>query len=470
MDLTKETLSIIAGSNPGNFGVYQMEGGRIVQILQSPGLEELVGMEEKEYRACVGYDAAAIVAESDRPVLNKRLSRILREGGDAELDFRVQHKTKGSIWLHARARIIGKMDGVPVIMAVFMDSGAESVELEVLLGNAATQVYVVDIRTYEVLYANEQLKTFWQDMDFSGHTCFHMVNGRKEPCPWCMLPKMKHGNYFQKELYSETTQTWYNALCRPMDWHGHEAAAIYIFDITEEKERRRVLESDKKSLETIVENIPVGVGVSLVKDQSVEVVAVNTRMSEAFGIKREDFDFADPGIMKKVHSGDAQELIRVMRMCAIPGTDEVLDYRFRRSDDAGYRWYRQMVRTIRTEDGVMAFTCLTDVTAEKKAEAEMRTNRLLYQVAASAGKMVIWEYDPVTRRIRMMFNSAYTREVCLRLGIPEVIENGPESLADMIAGEDRSAFWICTAISKAAARKPPAPSASIRRRNRCFGR
>ncbi len=76
--------------------------------------------------------------------------------------------------------------------------------------------------------------------------------------------------------------------------------------------------------------------------------------------------------------------------------------------------------------------------ARNKAETE--GSRMLYETAALAAHLTIWQYDPVTKRITLGMESGYTRYFSKELNLPHVIENGPETVASHVGESDKAAF------------------------------
>jgi signal transduction histidine kinase len=80
-----------------------------------------------------------------------------------------------------------------------------------------------------------------------------------------------------------------------------------------------------------------------------------------------------------------------------------------------------------------------DVTAEKEAEMEMARIQEMYADATMTAKLIVWTYDADKHRVTMMWNG-YTREICEKLGVPQIVENVPESLLTFVFAEDREKF------------------------------
>jgi hypothetical protein len=195
------------------------------------------------------------------------------------------------------------LEGKPILYSNFGQTSDESEEFTFLLSKAQNAIYVVDAKSHEVLFANEQALRTWKEPDFTGKSCFLAMNGLEEPCPWCPLGKLVNGSFNQSGYFSPISGLYYDLTCQALNWHGHEAVAFYCHDTTEEKKGRAQVEFDKQSLELIVNNLPVGVAAIEIRDGQVIANAVNPRLSELMGMNAEDFVSPAPILDEPGQSG-----------------------------------------------------------------------------------------------------------------------------------------------------------------------
>jgi len=103
-------------------------------------------------------------------------------------------------------------------------------------------VYVVDPRTYEMLYVNPTFRKVFGE-DFTGRKCFEVFQGAEAPCAVCSsgvdtAPKAA-GTTHTWECRNNLNQGWYHCLDGTMTWSDGRTVCYKIaFDITE----RRFLE------------------------------------------------------------------------------------------------------------------------------------------------------------------------------------------------------------------------------------
>jgi signal transduction histidine kinase len=439
MELSASELSAIIAAIPGDFAVYRADGGKLLGVYASPGLPAISGMSPEEYEKAVSSDAGNIVLDSDRPYIASVLERMLRDGGDAEYTYRVRHKTKGFVWIHAKARRIGDIGGCPAVMTLFFNNSFETEEHAALLDNFDELVYVVDSATKEMLYANRKCLKTWGRRDVIGKICHKCINGLDEMCPWCSMPKMKDGYVRCEDCYAPKIGRWFTVECRDMQWFGRAATAVYCFDVTEQKKRQQDVEVDRESLKTTVENIPVGIGVCSIAGDKVSMVAVNARMTELMGAGFDRFSSADSEFYRQVHPDDRNAVVAAMKKCAEPDARSACDYRFMRAGENEYSWYRLDARTTGKKGAAVAFICISDITAERKAQQENMRMRRLYEAAVDEAKLVVWEYDMRSKKI-IMSDNEFARYDYSKFNLPQMLENVPESLVPYIDGKDVGKF------------------------------
>ena len=255
MELTDTVLAAVRQSIPTDFAIYRFEEGRIVPLYTSPALPAMSGMTEEEYQAAAGRDAALIVLDGDRQRVAEKLGAMLRDGGDADFSYRILHKTLGSVWVHAKGRALGELDGCPVFLTMFLNTADEAEGHSFLLNHSTSIVYAVDRATHELLYANAPALAAWGHTAYGGTTCHRFICGQDAPCPWCPIPRMKNGTYHDEAYHNPEQDKWFRLDCREMDWRGRPAAAVYAVDITASKEEEARREKVRRMYEAAVGDV-----------------------------------------------------------------------------------------------------------------------------------------------------------------------------------------------------------------------
>ncbi len=431
MHVDETILAAIARANPGDFAIYRIREGKLILFAGSPSLPALSGMTEEEYTALTAPDAARIVLEKDRPHVTQMVEQILSDGKDIDFTYRILHKTKGAVWIHAKSRLLGDLDGDAILMTSFLSTSFESEEHAQLLNYANAVTYVVEKKTYELLYANEPALRQWGRENLNGQPCYAFIGRQEAPCPWCTIPLLEKGSLHQKACYSPGDDKWFRIDCQEINWYGREAVAVCAVDITDEKRRQDHLELDKNSLETVINNIPVGVGVCEVKDGRICASSANHQITRMLGVSEDHFYRPNQKLRDRTHPEDRPVVTDSLTCIAYAGEDIRFEFRFRNEDDGEYRWYRTTARNLSRDESRMVFVCVWDITEEKEAQIEIQKSRQLYEAVVEEAHLAIWEYDMAAHRVTMADNP-HTEADYHTVGMPRVLDNAPQSMAEYL--------------------------------------
>jgi signal transduction histidine kinase len=109
---------------------------------------------------------------------------------------------------------------------------------QVLLDILPFKAYVVDIKTYEIIYANQEMK----DSIYSSgdKNCFEVFYGQNKPCSWCSIKKLKSniGNNHSTEFFDEVNDKWFVSHDRYTIWIDRQSKYSILVDITKQKENQ----------------------------------------------------------------------------------------------------------------------------------------------------------------------------------------------------------------------------------------
>ncbi len=114
-------------------------------------------------------------------------------------------------------------------------------------------IYVSDIETYEILFANAVLrKTFGEDI--VGKICYKALQNRDSPCDFCTNEKITGKNFgkvYIWEFQNRVNKRWYRCIDRAMIWPDGRIVRMEIaIDITDrvkaEERIRKALEKERE--------------------------------------------------------------------------------------------------------------------------------------------------------------------------------------------------------------------------------
>lgn len=190
-----------------------------------------------------------------------------------------------------------------------------------------------------------------------------------------------------------------------------------------------------EELETIINNIPAGVGMIRLKEGKPVKKLMNPLLLQLYDVpkeKAEQFDFI---VMSGLSAADRAIMQEKMHSLLVPGTEISQAFRYFRRAGEPMRWYHLLARSVSVGDEVLLFSCLLDKTGEQEAEAKIARSQRIYEVASELANLMIWVYDVKNHRITLSDNAAMTKAI-ETYRFPHVFENVPESLFDYVEPSD----------------------------------
>jgi hypothetical protein len=208
MELTEEALRFLKDSTPGSIAIYRLNGSVFETLYVSPSLPALNGLTMEEYLGRSKDNAAAMTCGDDAPELLRRAQESARSGEPFDCYFRVFHKALGMDWAHINARVCGELNGCPVFLAIYTNASVETGIYQRILDSTGRKIYVYDVHSYEILYANKAARDYSRDATgtYSGLKCYQYRFGLDAPCADCYMRRAKAGETGQIAVQHLTGQ------------------------------------------------------------------------------------------------------------------------------------------------------------------------------------------------------------------------------------------------------------------------
>lgn len=334
-------------------------------------------------------------------------------------------------------------------------------------------VYVADIDTYEILYMNKACKKILNCDDYAGKKCYKAVQGLEAPCSFCTNAKLKKDEVYCWEHYNAMLGVTFQLQDNFIDYHGHRARFEVVFDISDhisrENELQTVLETQRK-LVAIIQTMN-GTG------------TIEERLKRTLKISGEYFQADRAYIFLVNHKGSLDNTFEWCRNGVEPQSGNLQDVdihyidrwlpyfnenkgvvtsdieEIRESKPEEYRILKaQNIHSIIeaplfNENKLIGFFGVDNPAPEKMKntgelllslayaianayiraanEQELRASKQRYELAEEAAELGVWEY-----RIRehQIVSPSHTFK---KFGVPDVIENVPESILSLPIPEER---------------------------------
>ncbi|MGE4473616.1 MAG: diguanylate cyclase, partial [Sulfuricurvum sp.] len=195
--------------------------------------------------------------------------------------------------------------------------------MEIIVNSTGALVYVIDLTTYEILYANTRcIKEFGNVV---GKTCFKVLQKNQEiPCIFCPIHQsadpMVHpvGTTFEWENHNTLNNRHYLFNDRIIRWkNGHIAKVQVGIDITEQKKLEEEILNERdesiRSFEALSNSTIEGL---IIYDENKRSIRVNTVAPDLFGysademLERDALDFIAPEskelVSRLIHNTDQE--------------------------------------------------------------------------------------------------------------------------------------------------------------------
>jgi PAS domain S-box-containing protein len=157
-----------------------------------------------------------------------------------------------------------------------------------VIENIDSLVYVSDINTYELLFANRRLLEFVglpSTAGIEGKKCWEVIHKAKTPCEFCPVPRLKTDKanpIYEREHYHESVKRWFLCQSSLIKWTDNRTAH---FEVATDITKLKVYEEKMKHLSAIIATSDAGV---IVNDRRGVVQEWNVGATHILGYTREE--------------------------------------------------------------------------------------------------------------------------------------------------------------------------------------
>ena len=344
---------------------------------------------------------------------------------------------------------------------------------EDVLEQLSQPIYIADIETHEMLYMNEACKRLLGCRDYRGRMCYRVTQGMEQPCDFCTNAKLRPGEVYTWEHFNAMLGRTYQLQDNLIDYRGRRARVEVVFDVSahvdRENELRTVLETERQltyAIQTVSGagtiderlNAVLRICGEYFQAERAYICRINER-----GTLDNTHEWCRAGVtpeigfLQNIDRGyidrwlpyfEKQQAVVTPDIEAIRA-DKPDEYRIMRAQDI--RSY--MEAPLLSGGSLIGFLGVDNPAAAKignsgdsllslafsvsaaivraHSEEELLRSQRRYELAEDAAELGVWEYHVREHRIASPSHSFK------KFGVPDAIENVPESILPMFEPEDR---------------------------------
>ncbi len=319
---------------------------------------------------------------------SKLLENILSNNEETQISKIWRHKKKNGaiIFVELISNEILIVDGKKTKLVLINDItekkiaqdalSTERAQLLSIFGSIEEAIYVSDMDTHEILYANAATKKIFGS-HLVGEQCYKVLQGKTEPCDFCTNKIIKEMNYrpYSWEFHNPVANRSYQIIDRVIKWtDGRDVRFELAVDITAKKEAEQVLRESEERYRALVNKLPDFVLVLI--DE--KIVFINNIALEMSGYSLDDL-IGEP-VFKFINS--KYKLLVLEKMKRYARGEEIGDFEIEllfKNGKARIVNVKSTGITYNKKDAVLIV--LTDITERKKAEEKLE---LLAQAVKSS--------------------------------------------------------------------------------------
>ena len=198
--------------------------------------------------------------------------------------------------------------------------------------------------------------------------------------------------------------------------------------------------SDRKSPESILNNIPGGVAIFSDHDGKIRLDYTNDGFYSLHYGSREFWSTKSDNPVDWLIPSD-RHIFEDEFALVKSGEKKTGDVSYCvTGEDGRIHWVNNQFRRAYTADNVQYYySSFTGLDKLKLSEEERNRANRMYQAAVEDAKLVVWEYDICSHRVIMTDND-FTKYDYRKFGLPKVTENVPDSLVPYIEDSSVAAF------------------------------
>ncbi len=261
-----------------------------------------------------------------------------------------------------------------------------------ILDSLDADVYVADLQTFEILFANQHMRdNFGKKLE--GKTCFKVFRNETARCSHCkndllVDKKGRPTGVHLWEGYNPVTRKWYSNADRAMQWHDGRLVRLQIaMDITERAEAIQELRTSEECYRDLVENIH---DLICTHDSKGRVLSVNQAAMALTGYRQDEIIGRN---LREFLVLESRELFDAyLEKIQTEGAAEGLMKIHTKAGETRLWHYHNTLRTDGPGETIVR-AYASDVTEKKRAEDAIKASEQFLKLSQQIAHLGSWELD-----------------------------------------------------------------------------
>lgn len=437
-ELTDDEIAFLIKAVPDEKAIYLCDSSmRMEAIYYSDGLAGLSGYSKEDYDELMKKgDASAIIYQNDLPNVKEAFSKLLDGKDQIQTIYRIIRQDNTCSWVKANAVLEGTYKGKIVLLVVFFNDTGNFNGPEEVIEHSQTKVYIFDRHNKEMLYANGEAIEHSNGKQYLGKKCYEFLKGRETACENCVAERLGLDCTEIGEIFTDVRGRSFLFSTEKISWFGKEAIARYAEDISYLRKEQLKTEAEKKSFESIINGLPVGIAVFKKSDSHIDLITTNHAFSNFFQLPFVGGISLPLDKLLKYVPEDKVSLVKSgLEKAFIEGQAEISMEVFVNRPNHRWVYCRGRADKSSSSNHQICYVAFSDYTLLKTTELELQASRERYKVAVDNAHLVFWEFDMKNRRIISPEKSLTKNGLS-----SDVVDNVPEVFLPATDEEDRPAL------------------------------
>ena len=244
--------------------------------------------------------------------------------------------------------------------------------LRVLSDAFDEEIYAIDPKTHEILFANSKMKKRF-GKNVVGKKCYKVFQNQEKPCSFCNVKQITGkylGKTYVRELQNQKNKHWYRSMGKVVRWPDRRYVRYGLaLDIDDQKKTEEALRESEHRFRSIVENSHDGIAII---DDKFRVVYANGQLCRIVGYPKKETIGQD---FRKILTKESRKTVTDKYRRRLRGEQVPSQYEFRIVQKNGTTRDIEIKSSLFKEEktGIHVIGQLLDITERKRMEEQKKS-------------------------------------------------------------------------------------------------